>query len=205
MTDDIEKGQKEPIPPEKEAPTDTDPAADGAAPQEPKDAKSDKKKDKAELISLREQNAALTGRLAAAEAALAEQKDQLLRVAAEYDNFRRRTQKERDALYTDAAFDVLADVLPTVDNLERAALATGDAEAIRRGLEMTLTAIRELLKKQGVEAYGEPGETFDPALHHAVMHEDDPDRSEGEITQVFMRGYKKGERVLRYAMVKVAN
>lgn len=163
------------------------------------------KTDKSELVRLREENGEQKKQLASLKAELDEQKDKYLRMMAEYDNFRRRSQKEREAVYTDAAFDVLKDILPVADNLGRAASAEGDPEQIQKGLRMTLDAVEALFKAQGIEQFGAPGETFDPALHNAVMHDEDPERGEGEITDVFMPGYKKGDRVLRYAMVKVVN
>ena len=139
------------------------------------------------------------------EKSLAEEKDKYLRLLAEYDNFRRRSQKERESVYTDAVSDCLTEFLPLLDNLGRAAEASGDAEQVRVGLEMTAKSADALLEKLGVEAFGAEGDTFDPQLHNAVMHEDDETRGESEITAVFQRGYRRGDRVIRYAMVKVAN
>ena len=138
-------------------------------------------------------------------AALAAQNDTYLRLAAEYDNFRRRSQKEREGIYTDAVSDCLGEFLPLLDNLGRAAEASGDAEQVRVGLEMTKKSADALLEKMGVEAFGEAGDTFDPQLHNAVMHGEDESRGENEISDVFQRGYRRGDRVIRYAMVKVVN
>ena len=143
--------------------------------------------------------------VSALETELAEAKDKYLRLVAEYDNFRRRSQKEKEGIYTEATFDVLSGILPVIDNLERAAVAGGDAEQVTKGLEMILRSVREMLQKQSVEAYGAVGDSFDPNLHHAVMHDEDPEKPEGYISDVFMKGYKKGDRVLRYAMVKTLN
>ena len=143
--------------------------------------------------------------VAALEAELGEVKDKHLRLVAEYDNFRRRTAKEKEGIYTEATFDVLAGILPVVDNLERAALAGGDAEQVTKGLQMIFKSVEEMLQKQGVEPYGNVGDIFDPNLHNAVMHDEDPEKPEGYISDVFMKGYKKGDRVLRYAMVKALN
>ena len=143
--------------------------------------------------------------ISALETELAEAKDKYLRLVAEYDNFRRRSQKEKEGIYTEATFDVLSGILPVIDNLERAAVAGGDAEQVTKGLEMILRSVREMLQKQSVEAYGAVGDSFDPNLHNAVMHGEDPEKPEGYISDVFMKGYKKGDRVLRYAMVKTLN
>ncbi|MBO5789048.1 MAG: nucleotide exchange factor GrpE [Clostridia bacterium] len=164
-----------------------------------------KKKDKVELAKLRKELAATQEALVGAVAELEETKEKYVRMMAEYDNFRRRTAKERESLFTDATFDVLKDLLPVIDNLERALLMAGDNEQVAKGLQMTLGAVEEMLKKHGVEAYGEVGDTFDPNLHNAVMHDEDPEKPEAYISDVFMRGYKKEDRVLRYAMVKVLN
>ncbi len=143
--------------------------------------------------------------ISALETELADAKDKYLRLVAEYDNFRRRSQKEKEGIYTEATFDVLSGILPMIDNLERAAAAGGDAEQVTKGLQMILRSVEEMLQKQSVEAYGAVGDTFDPNLHNAVMHDEDPEKPEGYISDVFMKGYKKGDRVLRYAMVKTLN
>lgn len=170
------------------------------AKEEPKKAKKEKedKKSKAELASLRAE-------LESKDKELAEEKDKYLRLLAEYDNFRRRSQKEREGVYTDAVSDCLTEFLPLLDNLGRAAEASGDAEGVRVGLEMTAKSADALLEKLGVEAFGEVGDTFDPQLHNAVMHDEDESRGENEISDVFQRGYRRGDRVIRYAMVKVVN
>lgn len=176
------------------------------APATPKKAEPAKKKEsKSELNKLKGEIATLTATLEKAQAELDEQKEKYMRMMAEYDNFRRRTAKEKEGIYTDAVFDVLKNLLPVVDNLERASVAQGDAEQIAKGLEMTLHSVEALLSQQGVEAYGAVGDTFDPNFHNAVMHDEDPALPEGYISDVFMKGYKKGDRVLRYAMVKVIN
>ena len=92
-----------------------------------------------------------------------------------------------------------------IDNLERAATASGDAEQVTKGLQMILKSVEDMLARQSVEAYGQVGDIFDPNLHNAVMHDEDPEKPEGYISDVFMKGYKKGDRVLRYAMVKTLN
>lgn len=170
-----------------------------------KEKEKETKAERAELVALRQQVSDLEKKLADATEAAKEQNDRYLRMMAEYDNFRRRSAKERESAYTDAAFDVLRDLLPVVDNLERAAASQGSEEQIREGLRMTLGAVETLLEKQGVTRFGEKGDTFDPNAHNAVMHEENPDEGEGVIADVFLPGYRKGDRVLRYAMVKVLN
>lgn len=137
-------------------------------------------------------------------AALSEEKDRYARMFAEYENFRRRSQKERENVYADAYAEALGEVMPMVDNLERA-LQCGEGEQLHKGLEMVMNQFQEMLKKLGIETFGEKGETFDPNIHHAIMHEDDENLPENSIVEVFQRGYKKGERIIRCAMVKVAN
>lgn len=137
-------------------------------------------------------------------AALSEEKDRYARMFAEYENFRRRSQKERENVYADAYAEALGEVMPMVDNLERA-LQCGEGEQLHKGLEMVMNQFQEMLKKLGIETFGEKGDTFDPNIHHAIMHEDDENLPENSIVEVFQRGYKKGERIIRCAMVKVAN
>ena len=142
------------------------------------------------------------------EAALAEENDKYLRLFAEYDNFRKRSTKEREGIYTDACFEGLTQILPILDNLERAAQYNvgEDAESpMGKGLEMTLKSFTETLAKLGVTEIEALGKPFDPNVHNAVMHVDDENFGENEIVEVFMKGYIKGDKVLRYSMVKVAN
>lgn len=136
---------------------------------------------------------------------LAEMNDKYLRMLAEYENYRRRSQKERQSVYTDAVCDTLKKILPIADNLARASAAEGDAEAVRKGLSMTEKALADLLTAFGAEAYGAKGDAFDPNLHNAVLHEDNPDLPENTICEVFECGYRMGDKIIRYAMVKVAN
>jgi molecular chaperone GrpE len=150
--------------------------------------------------------AELTERLAVADAALAEEKEKYLRMLAEYDNFRRRTAKEKDGIYADAMADTVKAILPVIDNLERAAAGVpeGEAEsAFAKGVAMTLKSAVDTLAKLGVTEIETA--TFDPNLHNAVMHVEDETLPEGAIVEVFQKGYKKDDRVIRYAMVKVAN
>ncbi len=133
--------------------------------------------------------------------------DQYLRLYAEYDNFRKRTAKERDRLVSDGVARGIAAVLPAIDNLERAIAAAGEGEgALKSGVEMTLRQLLEQLKNIGVTPIGEIGEIFDPNRHEAIMHVEDPAYKEGEIVEVFQRGYLyKEEIVIRAAVVKTAN
>ncbi len=130
--------------------------------------------------------------------------DKYLRIMAEYQNFRARSQKEKDGIYSDALSDSLKEMLPLFDNFERAAQFT-EAEKVAEGLAMILKTIPDVLGKMKVESFGEPGEQFDPAIHNAVMHEDSDERGENEISEVFQKGYRTGDKIIRYAMVKVAN
>lgn len=130
--------------------------------------------------------------------------DRYLRMMAEYDNFRKRSAKEREGVYTDAVADSLKEILPIIDNLERAEKSEG-AEQILSGLKMIMTQAEETLKKLGVESYGEAGEVFDPQIHNAVMHIEDEEHGESEVVEVLQKGYKKGDRIIRHSMVKVAN
>ena len=163
---------------------------------------SDKKKIKkveAELIETQK-------KLEAAEAALAEEKDKYLRMLAEYDNFRRRTAKEKETIYGDATADTVKGLLPVIDTLERAAagLTPEDAESpLGKGITMTLKSAVDALTKLGVEEV--PVDAFNPDIHNAVMHVEDDSLPEGAIVAVFQKGYRKGDHIIRYAMVQVAN
>lgn len=166
----------------------------------PTEEKADKKKNK----KLDAKIAELEKKLADADVAAAEQNDRYLRMAAEYDNFRKRSAKEKEGIYADAYADALKSILPIIDNLERAVGVEG-VEALSKGLEMTLKGAAEALEKMGVEPFGAEGDTFDPNMHSAMMMVDDENHKEGEIVTVFQKGYKKGDKIIRYAMVTVAN
>jgi len=131
-------------------------------------------------------------------------KERLVRTVAEYDNFRKRTAKEKEDLYVSACEDVLKELLPVLDNLERAATVEGSVEDIKKGIEMTVKQFESSLEKLGVEEISTEV-AFDPNIHNAVMHVEDSNCEEKEIVEVFQKGYKKGEKVIRYSMVKVAN
>ena len=138
-------------------------------------------------------------------AAQAKEHDQYLRLAAEFDNFRKRSAKEKDGIYQDAKAETAKKFLPVYDNLERALKNETADEAYKKGVEMTMAELEKILKSLGVESFGEVGEPFDPNLHNAVMHLEDESLGENVLAQVFQRGFKLGDRVIRFAMVQVAN
>lgn len=131
-------------------------------------------------------------------------KDRLLRLNAEYDNYRKRTTKEKEGIYTDACEDVLENILPVLDNLERAASVEGSIEDIKKGIEMTIRQFKDSLEKLQVEEIP-TNEGFDPNLHNAVMHIEDDNFGKNEVVEVFQKGYSRNSKVLRHSMVKVAN
>lgn len=140
------------------------------------------------------------------EKELAASKEAHIRTLAEYDNYRKRSTKEKEGIYTDAKATCISELLPILDNFDRALLIKeSDVESYKKGMEMINTAFVETLKKLGVEAFGEVGEQFDPNYHNGVMHTEDDALEENVIAEVFSKGYKIGEKVLRPAMVKVAN
>ena len=133
-------------------------------------------------------------------------KDQYVRLAAEYDNYRKRTAKEKDNIYQDAKADTVKAFLAVYDNLERAANSAGGEDSPhKKGLEMIFNQYKEILKGLGVEEIEAQGKEFDPELHNAVMHIDDENLGENEVAQVFQAGFMLGDKVLRYAIVQVAN
>ena len=138
------------------------------------------------------------------EASIKEKDDKYLRLAAEYDNFRRRSREEKDATYENAMADTVSELLPIIDNLERA-LAFSSDSSVKEGLEMIFKSVEAVFSKLGIESFGAKGDKFDPNLHNAVMHEENAELGEGEISDVFQKGYKKGNKIIRFAMVKTAN
>ena len=136
---------------------------------------------------------------------LAALNDRYLRICAEYDNFRRRSQKEKDALYGDIKANTLKSFLPVYDNLVRALAQPTEDEAYKKGVEMIMTQFNSIMEKMGVTPMDCLGKKFDPAFHNAVMHVDDPEKGENEIVDVFQEGFMLGDKVVRHAMVKVAN
>lgn len=131
-------------------------------------------------------------------------KERLLRITAEYDNYRKRTSKEKEGIYTDACTDVLKEMIPVLDNLERAISVEGNVEDIKKGIEMTIKGFKTSFEKLGVEEIDASGE-FDPNYHQAVMHIQDENLGANSIAEVFQKGYKRGDKVIRYTVVKVAN
>ncbi len=164
------------------------------------------KGDKKKLKKVEAELAETVKKLEAAEAELKEEKEKYLRMLAEYDNFRRRTVKEKESIYTDATADAVKALLPVIDTLERAVAGFGEGDAespLGKGITMTLKSAVDALAKLGVEAV--ETETFNPDIHNAVMHVEDESLPEGAIVEVYQKGYKKGDHVIRYAMVTVAN
>ena len=131
--------------------------------------------------------------------------DSYLRLAADYDNFRKRTIKEKEQSYGNGKADAVEKLLPVYDNLERAVNQETQDEAYKKGVEMTMNQLVSIFTSLGVEIFGQVGETFDPNLHNAVMHTEDENAEENTITQVFQKGFKLGDKIVRFAMVQVAN
>lgn len=165
----------------------------------------DAKADKAEKKKAKKAEAEIAAMQKKLDEALEAQKaceDKYLRMMAEYDNFRKRSTKEKEGVYADAYADCIANILPILDNLDRAS-KSDNFEAVKKGLELTEKAFEDAMNKMGVSEI--ETKIFDPNLHNAVMHVEDETLGEGEIVEVFQKGYIKGEKVIRYAMVKVAN
>ena len=131
-------------------------------------------------------------------------KDTLLRLRAEYDNYRKRTAKEKEGIYSDAYVDVIKEILPIIDNLERAVAADGSLEDLKKGVEMTMKGCQDAFAKLGIEEIDATGE-FDPNFHNAVMHVEDENLDKNVVAEVFQKGYKKDNKIIRHTMVKVAN
>nr|WP_325230872.1 nucleotide exchange factor GrpE [uncultured Oscillibacter sp.] len=177
-------------------------AAPEVQPEGEKAAKGKKKKEKGGVTFTREQ----VEQMELAVKQLETTKDQFARLAAEYDNYRKRTAKEKETLYQDAKADTIKEFLAVYDNLERAAAAPGgEDDPHKKGLEMIFTQYKELLKKLGVAEIEAQGQPFDPERHAAVMHVDDENLGENEVAQVFQAGFLMGDRVIRHAVVQVAN
>ena len=194
----METAEKEPIVQEEEkTPEASEQGAEQKTAQEAKKDKSKKKKNREEELQQKLEEAEAFGK---------KQKEQLLRTAAEYDNFRKRTEREKSAVYADATADAVKEILNVADNLERAlAQQECSVEDLRKGVEMVQAQMCAALDKLGVTAMGEVGEAFDPAVHNAVSHVEDEAACDNVVTQVFQKGYKIGDKVIRYAMVQVAN
>ncbi|MCI8819401.1 MAG: nucleotide exchange factor GrpE [Oscillibacter sp.] len=193
MTEENKQPLEEEIPETEAAPQPEEPAE--------KAAKGKKKKEKG-ITFTREQ----VEQMELAVKQLEATKDQFARLAAEYDNYRKRTAKEKETLYQDAKADTIKEFLAVYDNLERAAGAPGgEDDPHKKGLEMIFAQYKELLKKLGVTEIEAKGQPFDPERHEAVMHIDDENFGENEIAQVFQAGFVLGDRVIRHAVVQVAN
>ena len=136
---------------------------------------------------------------------MAQQEDKYLRLAAEYDNYRRRTAKEKESIWSEAKADAAVAFLPVYDNLERALKQDTADEAYKKGVEMTMTQLKSVLEKLGITEVDALGKPFDPTLHNAVMHVEDESLGENTVAEVFQAGFKLGDKVIRFAMVKVAN
>ena len=159
--------------------------------------KKEKKCSKKELDTLKKEVETL-------KADLAEQNDKYLRIVAEYDNYRKRVQKEKEGIYGDAYVDAVKEILPILDNMERA-VAFADSGNLAEGVTMTLNMFKEIFTKMGVEEIPSENVEFDPNIHNAVMHIEDEAFGENMVVETFSKGYKKGDKIIRYAMVKVAN
>lgn len=176
---------------------------DTAEVNEDKEEKLDRKEKKL-LKKLEGELADSMAKNAELEAQLKEEQDRALRIMAEYDNFRRRSKAERESVYSDAYADAILEILPIIDNLERAE-AYGSSDDVNTGVAMILNAARDALKKMGVEEIAAEGCEFDPNVHNAVMHVEDESLGENVIAQVLQKGYRRGDKIIRYAMVQVAN
>ena len=175
---------------EKELPVE-EPKQNAGNPQEAKAEEAKKEEKPSELDTVKEQ--------------LAKEHDGYLRLAAEYDNFRKRSQKEKDDLYTVIKAETVGKFLPVYDNLERALAQETADEAYKKGVEMTMNQLVKVMEGLGVTSFGEIGEAFDPARHNAVMHVEEEGLGDNVIAEVFQKGFIVGEKVIRFAMVKVAN
>lgn len=169
---------------------------------EPEATPEEKKKEK--KASKKDTEKALLEEIEALKKEIKEKDDRHLRMAAEYDNFRRRSREEKDATYDVAMSETVSEFLQVIDNLERAALYD-DAIKVKDGLVMIAKSVESVFSKLGIEEVGKVGDKFDPNLHNAVMHIDDDSFGENEIVEVFQKGYKKGSKIIRFAMVKTAN
>ncbi len=173
---------------------------------EPEAESADKGKDKKKKQKkLESELAAREKELAEAQSKLQESEDKYLRTLAEYDNFRKRSVKEKESIYADSIADALKNLLPVLDTLERAALAEGDAESLHKGIELTLKSFTDALTKLGVSEIDCLGKEFDPNTQQAVFHVEDEAYGENEVIEVLMKGYEKDGKVIRHPMVKVAN
>lgn len=186
--------------PEKDSKTDKDADEADADENDGKESYGERKK----IRKLESEIEGLKKRLEAADAAAAAANEKYLRMLAEYDNFRKRSAKEKESSYNEAYADAVTLILPVLDNLERASKYT-DAESVTKGIELILKNLCETLDKLGIKVIGEAGVKFDPSIHYAVMHIEDENFGENEVVEVLQKGYMKCDKVIRHAMVKVAN
>ena len=164
-----------------------------------------KKKEAPEAEEVKEETPVEPTELEKAQQAQAQEHEQYLRLAAEYDNFRKRSQREKDGIYQDAVADTAKKFLPVYDNLERALQNETADEAYKKGVEMIMAELRKIMDGLGIQVFGEVGEAFDPERHNAVMHTEDESLGENVIAQVFQKGFILKDKVIRFAMVQVAN
>lgn len=169
--------------------------------KKPEDDNSDLKE---ENLKLSDENSKLIDENSKLKNELDALKERILRLSAEYENFRKRTSKEKEGMYTDACEDVLCAIFPIMDNLERAYSVQGSTDDLKKGIEMTLRQFSDALSKLDVEEVPAEGQ-FDPNIHNAVMHIEDSQFENNQIVEVFQKGYKRGNKILRHSMVKVAN
>ena len=179
-------------------------------PETPKDQPSPQpeeaaEKPQGEQAAPAEENDPLLSELEALKDQNAQQEDKYLRLAAEYDNYRKRTAKEKESIWTDAKAETAAAFLPVYDNLERALKQETADEAYKKGVEMTMNQLKEVFAKLGITEIDALGKPFDPNLHNAIMHVEDESFGENTVAEVFQAGFMLGEKVIRFAMVKVAN
>ncbi len=180
------------------------PEQDAAAPQDQPEAV-EEKLDPKELQEIFSKIFGESAKKTTIRETLVSEHDKYLRLYAEYENYRKRTQKEREALYAQVKSDVVISFLPVYDNLERALKTGCGDEAFLKGIKMTMSQLEEVLSKLGVKPIEAVGRKFDANLHNAVMHIDDDSRGEGEIVEEFQKGFTLGDKVIRFSMVKVAN
>lgn len=193
------KKEHEPEQPKAQA-SETAPEQAKAEGEKPADGQPEQSKEQ-----LQKQVEELSKKLQEQEAQLKEQSDRLLRTLAEYDNYRKRSIKEKDAIYPQAKADTVEKFLPIIDNFERAMQTECSDEPFKKGIEMIFQSFCKTMKELSVEEIGKEGEPFNPDLHNAVMHIEDDSLGDNVVAQVLQKGYRIGDRVVRYAMVKVAN
>ena len=202
MSEESRVPEQEPQEAPQQEPREDTAAEERAASQEPEKAPKAKKKKEKGYTFTREQ----VEQMELAVKQLDSVKDQFVRLTAEYDNYRKRTAKEKETIYQDAQLDTIKAFLPVYDNLERAAAAAGgEDDPHKKGLELIFLQYKEILEKLGVTEIPALGQTFDPEKHNAVMHVDSEDFGENVVAQVFQAGFMLGDKVIRHAIVQVAN